>query len=409
LIGNRVSGSENLEHAVQYMVQALQMDGLDNVHAEAVTIPHWERGYEYANMITPRAYPMQILGLGSSVGTQMYGSDGITAQVVVFQSFDELANNSALAKGKIVVWNQQCDWVLMPVDCYGISVVYRVSGASAAAAAGAVASLTRTVAPFSIYSPHTGMQVYSSNVTQIPAACITIEDAEMMQRMQDRGQTITLKLYMEAKNLPNATGHNVVAEITGSTYPEEVVLVSGHLDSWDVGQGAMDDGGGAFISWQALTLVRQLGFKPLRTLRLVLWSCEEFGGVGAQQYFTKHQSEVADMDLVMESDLGVFTPQGIQFAGNAAAMQVMQGIGTLLTSINASAVTTGGEGTDINYWMVAGVPGASLLNENQQYFWFHHSHGDTMTVMDPTAMDLASATWAVTAYTVANLPSMLPR
>jgi len=299
--------------------------------------------------------------------------------------------------------------VAMPVDCYGISVAYRVGGASAAAAAGAVASLTRTVAPFSIYSPHTGDMNYASGIPQIPAACITIEDAEMFQRMQNRGQNITIRLYMEAQNMPPKIGHNVVAEITGSTYPDEIVLVSGHLDSWDVGQGAMDDGGGAFISWSVLSLVRQLGLTPLRTLRLVMWSCEEFGGIGAQQYFTKHQDEVPNMDLVMESDLGVFTPQGIQFTGNASAMNIMTQIGTLLTSINASTVTTGGEGTDINPWMVAGVPGASLLNDNQQYFWFHHSHADTMTVLDPNQMDYCAATWAVTAYTVANLPSLLPR
>jgi carboxypeptidase Q len=257
---------------------------------------------------------------------------------------------------------------------------------------GAVASLTRSVAPFSINSPHTGGQNYGGGVIQIPAACITIEDAEMFQRMQDRGQKIVVKLYMEAQN-----------------YPNETVIVSGHLDSWDVGTGAMDDGGGAAISWSVLSLIKMLNLKPKRTIRLVMWSCEEFGGIGGQQYYQQHSDQLNSMNLVMESDLGVFHPDGIQFTGTDPARQIMQGVGALLKSINATEVTTGGEGTDISPWINHGVPGASLANENQKYFMFHHSQGDTMTVLDTADVDLCAAVWAVTAYVVADLDDMLPR
>jgi carboxypeptidase Q len=252
------------------------------------------------------------------------------------------------------------------------------------------------------------MQTYSSN-TKIPTACIAVEDANTLERLYRNGQKITLNLKMEAQSLPSVVQENVVAEIKGSTWPDQTVLISGHLDSWDVGVGAMDDGGGAFISWQALSAYLHLNIAPKRTIRMVMWACEEFGGIGGQSYFNAHKDEVSSMSLVMESDLGTFTPLGIQFTGSAAAMSIMTTVGQLLTPINASIVTTGGEGTDIDPWMSAGVPGASLLNDNDKYFWFHHSEGDRMDVEDSTALDLCAATWAVTALGVANLDSLLPR
>lgn len=339
------------------------------------------------------------------------GANNITAPVLVVNTFDELHNQSARGNtsGKIIVFNEYCDWNAQPIDCYGVAVAYRSQGAAEAAKAGGVAALVRTVGAFSINSPHTGMMDYDDGIPQVPTASITIEDAEMLRRMQDRGQHIVINLNMEAQNLPDAQSNNVVAEIVGSEYPDQVVLVSGHIDSWDVGHGAMDDGGGAFISWSTLSILNALGLKPKRTIRFVGWACEEFGGIGAQQYYDRHSVNVSNYDLVMESDLGVFKAQGIQFTGNDAAMKVMQQVGQLLAPINATLVTDGGDGTDIDPWMEAGVPGASLANENDRYFWFHHSHGDTMSVLDPDDVDLCAITWAVTAYAVASLDDMLPR
>ena len=189
----------------------------------------------------------------------------------------------------------------------------------------------------------------------------------------------------------------------------QVVLVSGHLDSWDVGQGAMDDGGGAFISWQALSVIRQLNLKPKRTMRMVLWTGEEEGLLGAQQYYNRHKANAGNFSLVMESDIGTFTPLGITFKGSEKAAAIMKEVMALLEPIKASKLTLTDVGGDIVFWVREGVPGGSLDNANSKYFYFHHSNGDTMTVEDPDTLDLCAAVWTVVAYIVADLDDMLPR
>lgn len=292
---------------------------------------------------------------------------------------------------------------------YGKTVAYRDNAAVEVAKVGGLASLIRSVTPFSIYSPHTGWQYYVKGVEKIPTACITIEDAEMMARMAARGTKIVVNLKMEAQNLPPVVSRNTVAEIEGSVYPEQVVLVSGHLDSWDVGQGAMDDGGGAFISWQALSVIRQLGLKPKRTMRMVLWTGEEEGLLGAEQYYIRHKENAGNFSLVMESDSGTFKPVGIAFQGSEKASAVMNDVMQLLKPIKVTKLKVTKVGGDITFWIGEGVPGGNLNNENSEYFYFHHSNGDTMTVQDPDDMDLCAAVWTVVAYTVANLDEMLPR
>uniref|UniRef100_A0ABI7ZG94 Carboxypeptidase Q n=1 Tax=Felis catus TaxID=9685 RepID=A0ABI7ZG94_FELCA len=422
-VGPRPSGSKSLEKAIQIMHQNLQEEGLENVHLEPVKIPHWERGEESAVMLEPRIHKMAILGLGSSIGTP---PEGITAEVLVVTSFEELQRRAPEARGKIVVYNQ-------PYVNYSKTVQYRVQGSVEAAKVGAVASLIRSVASFSIYriqiskmleldeplenicsppsfySPHTGIQEYQDGVPKIPTACITVEDAEMMSRMASRGNRIVIQLKMGAKNYPDADSFNTVAEIIGSKYPEQVVLVSGHLDSWDVGQGAMDDGGGAFISWEALSLIKDLGLRPKRTLRLVLWTAEEQGGIGAFQYYQLHKANISNYSLVMESDLGTFLPSGLQFTGSEKARTIVEEVMSLLQPVNITQVFRAGEGTDINFWIQAGVPGASLLDDLYKYFSFHHSRGDTMTIMDPKQMNVAAAVWAVVSYVIADMEEMLPR
>lgn len=398
-VGPRMSGSKNLEKAIQIMYQNLQQDGLEDVHLEPVRIPHWERGEESAVMLQPRIHKMAILGLGSSIGTP---PGGIIAEVLVVTSFDELQRRASEARGKIIVYNQ-------PYTGYRTTVQYRVQGAVEAAKVGAVASLIRSVASFSIYSPHTGFQEYQDGVPKIPTACITVEDAEMISRMASRGDTIVIHLEMGAKTYPDTDSFNTVAEITGSKYPDQVVLVSGHLDSWDVGQGALDDGGGAFISWEALSLVKDLGLRPKRTLRLVLWTAEEQGGIGASQYYELHKTNASKYSLVMESDSGTFLPSGLQFTGSDKARAIMKEIMNLLQPLNVTELFSDGEGTDINFWIQAGVPGASLCDDLYRYFFFHHSHGDTMTAMDPKQMNVAAAVWAVVSYVVADIEEMLPR
>ncbi|KAL8602312.1 hypothetical protein ACOMHN_022825 [Nucella lapillus] len=398
--GSRLAGSQNLENAIDYMLNVLEKEGLDNVHGEPVTIPHWVRGNEALELLYPRKHPMAILGLGYSVGTPL---EGITAEVLVVRSFDELKARASEAKGKIVVYNEDF------VD-YETTVAYRGRGAVEGAKVGAVATLIRSVTPFSLYTPHTGMQSYQDGVHKIPTACITIEDAQMLWRMAQRGEKIVVKLTMGAKNLPPVQSRNTVVEIKGSKYPEQVVLVSGHLDSWDVGQGAMDDGGGAFISWQALAIIRQLGLRPKRTLRAVLWTAEEFGLIGGQSYWQRHKADIKNYDLVMESDIGTFKPLGIAFTGNENSTKIMDTLlKNLLARLNATRLTSPADVSDIPWWIQNGVPGGSLLNANADYFYYHHTNADMMTVENAHTLDLCSAVWAVVAYSVADMEDMLPR
>lgn len=223
----------------------MRADGLANVHGEPVMVPHWVRGAESAVLHSPRETPLHMLGLGGSTGTP---PGGITARVLVVKSFDDLTAHAAEARGKIVLFDAPFRTDLDPMAGYEATVVYRETGAVAAAKVGAVGALIRSVASFSIRSPHTGATEYDPGVRQIPIAALSVEDAEMLHRMQDRGQPVSLTLTMEAKTLPDARSRNVVAELVGSEQPDEIVVVSGHIDSWDVGQGAVDDGGGAFAA-----------------------------------------------------------------------------------------------------------------------------------------------------------------
>ena len=246
--GHRFTGSPELEQAIDWILQVMRDDGLENVRGEPVMVPHWIRGEESAELVEPRQMTLPMIGLGGSVGT---GRDGITAEVLVVGSFDELAAKTSEAAGKIVLFN-------VPFTTYGATVQYRSRGAIEAARAGAVASLIRSVTPYSLRTPHTGGMRYDESVRPIPHAALPIEDAEMLQRMQARGERLVVRLYMESRMLPEVESRNVVAELVGSEIPEEVVVLGGHIDSWDVGQGAMDDAGGCVVSWEALRLMQRL-------------------------------------------------------------------------------------------------------------------------------------------------------
>ncbi|KAL4237557.1 hypothetical protein ACF0H5_002271 [Mactra antiquata] len=399
--GSRISGSQNLENSIEYIKLKMKEDKLENVYGDIVEVPHWERGEESAYMMKPRYKKLTMLGLGTSIATP---PGGIHAEVLVVKTFEELERRASDAVGKIIVFNQ--DWV-----SYGVSGRYRFYGAARAAAVGGVASLIRSVTPFSINSPHTGSQVYNESIKKIPTACITVEDAEMMWRMSQRGERIEIFLNMSAKNFPKTLSRNVISEIVGSTYPDEVVLISGHIDSWDVGQGAMDDGAGALLGWQVLSMILQLGSRPKRTIRSIMWTAEEFGFYGSRDYFKRHKND--SFVFVSESDMGTFKPKGLTFGGNQDAVEVMKEVMGLLSIINATSLVTSStdtfDGGEVTPWVRLGVPGAMLETYNEKYFYFHHSEGDTMEVLDSDDLDLCSAVWAVMAYTVANIEDSLPR
>lgn len=397
--GHRLSGSASLEHALDWIIAQMERDGLANVRGEPVMVPRWVRGAESAELVEPLRRALPMLGLGGSVGTP---PGGIEAEVVVVGSWDELEARADEARGKIVLFN-------VPFTGYGPTVQYRLLGAIAAARAGAVAALLRSVTPFSLQTPHTGAMSYQDDVPKIPYAAITVEDAMMLHRMAARGERIVVQLVMGAETLPDVASRNVVAELVGTEYPEEIVVLGGHIDSWDVGQGAMDDGGGSVAAWQAVRLLHRLGLRPRRTVRVVLWTNEENGLRGGTAYREAHSDEVARHVLAIESDAGVFKPLGFGFGGSDAAYRVVAEIGRLLDRIGAGRVTRPGGGADIGPLMRAGVPGMGLSVDGSRYFWYHHSDADTIDKLDPREMAECVAAMAVMAYVVADLPHPLPR
>ena len=343
--------------------------------------------------------PFNSRGLGRSVGTP---PGGVTAEVLVVSSFDELAARATEARGKIVLFN-------VPFTSYGRTVRYRSNGAVAAARAGAVASLIRSVTPYSQLTPHTGAMRYADTVRRIPHAAITVEDAEMLHRMQRRGERIVVRLTMAADTLPDAVSRNVIGELRGTEQPDEIVVIGGHIDSWDVGQGAMDDGGGVVAAWEVIRLLHDLGLRPRRTIRVVGWTNEENGLRGALAYRDRHRDELERHVLAIESDAGVFKPSGFGFRGSDAAFEIVTAIGSLLDRIESGEIRRGGGGADIGPIMREGVPGMGLRVDGTRYFWYHHTAADTIDKLDPREMALCVATMAVMAYVVADLPDPLPR
>jgi carboxypeptidase Q len=395
-IGNRLSGSQNLERAIEWAVTEMKRDDLDNVRAEKVMVPHWVRGEESLEMLAPVPRKLQMLGLGNSVGTP---AEGITAEAVVVRDFDELDRLGDKVRGKIVVYNA-------PYVNYGATVLYRVLGASRAARYGAVAALVRSITPVSLQTPHTGAMNYDPSQPKIPVAAVTIEVAEFLQRMNDRGNRPRLRLRMDAKFLPDAESANVIAEIKGTQKPDEVILISGHFDSWDVGQGAHDDGGGCIVAWEAVRLLKELGLRPRRTIRVVLYTNEENGLRGGNAYLDAHRPELAKHILAIESDSGVYRPEGFGLA-EKAPVQVrsnMQEIAKLLSGIGADQIVSNGGGADIGPLMHEGVAGASLDTDGAHYFDIHHTPADTLDKVNPRELALCVATMAVMAYVVADMP-----
>ena len=399
--GHRPAGSRSLEAAIDWILSQMKKDGLQNVRGEPVQVTHWVRGVESAVLVKPRLDTLHMLGLGGSVGTP---KGGVTAPVLVVSSFEDLERRQAEARGKIVLFD-------VPFTEYEETRRYRSDGPSAAARAGAVACLVRSVASFSIRSPHTGRTTYDSTVARIPAAAVSVEDAMMLRRMQDRGEQVVVTLTMGARQLAPVRSRNVVAELVGREKPDEVVVLGGHIDSWDVGQGAMDDGGGSVAAWEAVRLMKELGLRPRRTVRVVLWTNEENGVEGGRGYRDAHKAALGRHVMAMESDGGVFAPTGFAFAGSDSAAALVRQVASLLGPIGATKVEKVPESpeADIGPLVERGVPGIGLRVEDSRYFWYHHTEGDTLDKLDPAEVARCVAALAVMAYVIADLPSGLPR
>ena len=397
--GPRLSGSKNLENAIDWILKEMEKDNLSNVHGEKVKVPVWIRGKESARLIKPFVKDLSMLGLGGSIGTRR---TGIRGEVIVVDSFEELNEHKDEVKGKLVLYNAA-------FTNYGETVQYRYKGAQAAAKYGAIASLIRSVGPWSMNTPHTGVMAYTDTIPEIPHAALTMEDAMMLRRIHDRGDKIILELKMEAKTGADRYSRNVVAELPGSEFPEEIVVLGGHIDSWDVGQGAHDDAGGCLAAWHAVKLIKKLGLQPRRTLRVVMWTNEENGGRGNKAYRDTHMTELDNHVVAIESDAGVFNPQGFGFSGSAEAMDIVSEIGQLLNSIDADEITEGGRAADVAPLNDEGVPAMSLKVDGSKYFWYHHTNADTFDKVDRDELNRCIAAMAIMAFVLADLNEPLPR
>jgi carboxypeptidase Q len=443
--GHRLLGSVALNASIDWLLNATRADGLYSWTEETVPHYNWTRGSESAFVTAPlmpggRQLELKILSLGFSSGTP---AEGVTAQICIAHDWTELTADRC--GGRIAV--------LVPVWLgYGNTVGYRGQAATRAHAVGAKAVIVRTMASFSLGNPHTGFgfnefnasaQMYNTTAafSPIPTVAAAVEDVEMLDRMVNlHGLNVSVRLtLLNTGKLPAAwaTSRCVLAQINGTERPQEVVLLSGHLDSWDVGQGALDDGAGMAISWKALALIAQLKLRPRRTLRFVAWAGEETGE-GATQYWRNHANGAAGAlglnethVLAAESDSGVFEARAWMLDGSVGAHAYARAIGELITSAGGMGATaTGGEGEDIDERDHAAVPGASLRSDANawfrypgqwdatglagakfqgDYFMYHHSVADTMSMLDPGQLDRAVATWAAFGFAIANLESTLPR
>lgn len=396
-IGNRLSGSPELTRAIEWAVAEMKRDGLENVHTEPVMVPRWVRGRESAEIVQPARHQIVMLGLGDSVATP---PGGVEAEVLVVRTFQELEAAASRARGRIVVFNA-------PFTTYDQTRPYRTDGASRAAALGAVGVLVRSIGPAGLRLPHTGGLSYADGVARIPAAAITSEDADRLQRLADAGQRTIVRLNMEAHFEPDVESANVVAELRGRERPDEFVVIGGHIDSWDVGAGASDDGGGIVAAWEALRLMKATGLRPRRTLRVVFWTNEENGARGARAYRDAHAAELPKHVMMLEADSGLFRPVSFAVSGNARTRATVAHIASLLANIDADTVTSGGGGTDIAPSVAAANIPALSYEGTGDYFLLHHTPADTVDKIPPVDVSRAAAAIAVMSYVIADMPERL--
>ncbi len=393
-IGPRLCGSPHMESAIAWAVEVMQRDGFDRVWTEPFTVPHWVRGEEWAEVTAPTPFKLTLIGLGRSVGTP---SAGIEAEVLAVKDFAELRARAGEAAGKIVLFNP-------PWEGYGKTVRYRVDGASAAAEHGAVACLIRSVTDYSLGAPHTGVMAYADSVPKIPAAALTVEDAGRLYRLAQRGLRPRVRLYMEAQILPDTETANVLGEIRGREKPAEIVLIAGHLDSWDTGTGAHDDGAGSVIALAAARLLKSLDLIPRRTVRVVLYGCEEYGRVAGDAYLDTHVNEIDRHVAAIESDSGGFAPRGFSVRSDSLVLARVAQLARPLAVVGGDSVWSGWSGVDIHPVVERGVPGIGHRTRSEDYFHYHHSPADTFDKIDPSALARNVAAVAALLYAIADDP-----
>ncbi len=396
--GPRLSGSTAYDRAAAWAAESLLEAGFDRVWTEPVMVPHWVRGTEWARLSAPVDEPLVITGLGGSAGT---GEQGLEAEVVLVRDVEELAALGDGVRGKIVLFNPR--W-----QGYGSVAKYRVEGPAAASRAGAAGALVRSATGFSLGTPHTGMTRFEED-TPIPAAALTTEDADRIERLISRGQSVRVRWHSGAVNHPFVAQPTVIAEVRGTELPEEVVVAGCHFDSWDVGTGAHDDGAGCAIVVGAARLLLDEGRRPRRSVRVVLFASEEYGAHAGKAYLEAHRGELTRHVAALESDSGCFAPAGFSVDGSAAAIGRVAELAAPLAALGASSVSAGGAGVDIGPIVEEGVPGIGHRVHGDRYFDYHHSPADTLDKVDPEHLAANVAAVAGLLWGLADDDEALPR
>ena len=416
-IGPRLSGSPQANAAVDYVATEMRKLGLE-VKLEKVMVPHWVRGVEtgelteFKGQAKSTTQKVVLTALGGSVATP---AAGITAEVVVVENYDQLeALGRAKIAGKIVLYNAKFDRQLAAsgrgLEAYSQAVAYRGTGANRAAKLGAVAALNRSAGGAEYRLAHTGGLRYQDGIAPIPAAAVAAEDAELIAYLAAQGP-VKLHLTLTPQTLPDEPSYNVIADLKGSEHPEQIVIVSGHLDSWDLGTGALDDASGVAVAMQTANLIQQLNLKPKRTIRVVAWMNEENGLMGGRTYAENHQAEATNHIAAIESDLGASHPLGFHAHASANALTKLRPASAILQSIGAGLVnvTSGSPEADISPLDALGVPTFGLWQDSRTYFDYHHTTADTLDKIVPRELAENAAVMAVLAYAITNLPEPLAR
>ena len=409
-IGPRLTGSAQAAKAVEYVASELKAIGCE-VQLEKVTVPHWVRGEETAALIE---FPGQaqnttqkivLCALGDSVATP---PEGIEADVIALRNFDELKSMPRdKVAGKIVLFNYPFDKQMAAEgrggEAYGEAVVYRSDGPSTAARQGAVACLIRSVGGADYRLLHTGQTDYAGDAPKIPAGAVTAEDADLIADLVRQGP-VKIKLVLTPQTLPNVESANVIGDIKGSEHPEQIIIASGHLDSWDLGTGAIDDGAGVAVSMEAANLIQKLHLKPKRTIRVIAWMNEENGSAGSKQYAKDHEKEWANHFAAMETDGGAGHPLGINIKGKPEVKQMLAPVAAILQESGAGILHLVEHcGADIEPLEKAGVPSFSPIQDSRFYFNYHHTAADTLDKIVPKELAENCAVVAVAAYALANM------
>jgi hypothetical protein len=405
-IGHRLSGSNGLEKAVSWTTGTMQSYGL-KVSNEPVMVPHWVRGKGYARITSPVQLEMAMLELGGSVATP---PGGVRAEVVIIRSLDEFEDmeDDALT-GKIVLFSRPMKRSGEDGFGYGAASGLRVRGPSPAAAKGAIATMVRSLGTADYRLPHTGMLRYADDAPKVPAIAISVEDALLIERLIASGETVEVMMELNCQTLPDAQSANVIADLVGREKPEEIVVIACHLDSWDVGSGAIDDGSGCVMVMETLRLLKANDLIPRRTIRGILFTNEENGLAGGKAYLKEHLDEMPMHVAAIESDAGAGTPLGFGVSAGEGGVEMVRGMTRPLSVMDADEITDKGGGADIGPMRAHGVPQIGLRQYTHYYFDYHHTEADTFDKIDKGDLDRNVAAMALLAWELAEAEEPLPR